>query len=503
MSLRLICLFALIALTSSCSRMERSAVETGSVAELRRGLDAILDDPDFSSAHWGVRVETLDGEVIYDRSGARSFTPASTMKLFTTAAALSRLGPGFTWKTRVDAVGEITADGVLNGDLVIVGSGDPSLGAWHPGDHCDSACLLPEWVAALRAAGIREVRGRVIGDGRCFTEEYYSGEWDYADLPYWYAAGTSGLAIEENCFRTRIEPGAKVGDPAVISWNPNTSYIEVINDVETVEAGGTSNADIVWRKTEGNLIRYDRTIAIDKPVINERGSVWDGARYAAHLFMEQLEREGIAVSGGAFNIRSLEDPSAIDAATNRATLVTHTSPTLAEVCKVINKVSHNFFADMTLRTLGHRGAGTGDYETGAGVVESWLGEIGMPDADRIGMSDGSGLARMDFVQPRQMTYLLRHMKTSGGAPGEAFLDSMSIAGVDGWMAGRLGGEETKGRLRAKTGYIGHVRTLGGYVTTADGEELVFSLMCNLYTVPTSRVSKAQDEACLLLARFGR
>ncbi len=504
MILRLAVVGSMMVFTAACSRGGRSAVvfDSGTEASaLQRELDSIFDHQDFSTAHWGVRVETLDGRILYDRSGSRSFTPASTMKLFTTAAALDLLGPDFTWETRVDIVGEITPDGVLDGHLVIVGSGDPSLGAWHPEDHCDSACLLPQWVEAVKATGIREIRGSIVGDGRCFPEEYYSGEWDYVDLPYWYAAGSSGLAMEENCFRTQIKPGPGVGDSAVISWNPDTSYITVLNDVETVEAGGTSNADIVWRETEGNLIRYDRTIAIDKEAINERGSVWDGPRYAAHLFLEQLEAEGVSVSGGALNILGVEDLSGIDGVSQRRTIASYSSPSLAETCKVINKVSHNFFADMTLRTLALEKEGRGDFRTGAKVIEDWLARIGAPDPGAVGIQDGSGLARMNFVQPRQMTHLLRYMKSSDSPAGTAFLNSMSIAGVDGWMAGRLGDEITKGRLRAKTGYIGHVRTLGGYVTAANGEELVFSLMCNLYTVPTRRVSSAQDAACLALAGF--
>lgn len=466
-------------------------------AALAHRLNAIFDDPKFSNAHWGVRVETMDGETLYDLNGGKSFVTASTLKIFTTAAALEKLGPDFMYETTVEAVGPIR-DGVLEGDIVVVGSGDPSLGAWHPDGHCDSACLLPQWVEAVRAAGIREIRGRIVGDGRCFTEEFYCGGWDYEDLCYWYAAGSSGLAMEENCFRTQIRPGAKVGDPAIITWTPDTKYIEIVNNAKTVEAGGTSNADILWRQTEGNLIRYERTVALDKDVINERGSIWDGERYAAFLFKEALEREGIAVRGEAANIRAL-DAAAIDAAAPRVRVATHTSIPLSEQAAVVNIVSHNFFADMMVRTLGMKAKGEGSFSAGTKVVTEWLAEIGAPEADKARILDGSGLANQNFVQPRQMTAVLRHMDTSPAR--EAFRGSLAIAGETGWVKNRLTGPETKGRVIVKTGSIGGVRTFTGYAQTADGREVVFSILCNLYTTTSKEVDAAADAAVVELARY--
>lgn len=463
-------------------------------------LNELFADPKFSNAHWGVRVETMDGETLFDLNGGRSFVTASTLKVFTTAAALEKLGPDFRHETVVEAVGPIR-DGVLEGDLVIVGGGDPSLGAWHPDENCDSACLLPEWVEAVRSAGIREIRGRIVGDGRCFTDEFYCGGWDYEDLCYWYAAGSSGLAMEENCFRTEIRPGGAVGDPPVITWNPDTKYIEVVNDAKTVEAGGTSNADIIWRQTEGNRIRYARTIAVDKDVIKERGSIWDGERYAAFLFKEALERDGISVSGDAANIRALEDAAAIDAGSPRTRIVRRESIPLAEQAAVVNVVSHNFYADMMVRTLGWKAKGEGSFSAGTKAVTEWLAEIGAPEPEQARILDGSGLANQNFVQPRQMTAVLRHM--DGSPAREAFRASLSVMGESGWVKNRLADPETKGRVLAKTGSIGGVRTLTGYARTADGEEVVFSILCNLYTTPSREVDRVADAALAELLRHSR
>lgn len=478
------------------------AARSPAIRKLESDLDAIFNQPKYACAYWGVRVERLNGQVLYDRLGAKQFTPASNLKLLTTAAAIEQLGPDFTYETRLEAVGTIGADGTLAGDLVIVGSGDPSLGAWHPDEQRDSRRLMNDWAAKVKAAGIRTITGDVIGDGRCFTPESYCEQWNYGDLHFWYAAGPSGLAIEENAYRVLIRPGAKIGEPAVLRITPETSYITIINDTRTVEAGGASTADSVPCSTEGNTRRFVGTIALDKKEIRERGSVWDGARYAACLLAEELARQGVVVRGRPVNIRMLASADRIDRVdpARRRVLAVTVSPPLRELVKVVNKISHNFFADQIVRTLGLRREGTGDFDSGAKAVRAWLKDIGTPDAESIRMYDGSGLARDNAVQPRQICHLLRYMRKSARG-GAAFVDSLPIGNTDGTLRERLNDADTKGNVRAKTGYIGHVRCLSGYVTDADGDDLVFSMMCNQYTVPTSEVNASQDAACSVLARF--
>jgi D-alanyl-D-alanine carboxypeptidase/D-alanyl-D-alanine-endopeptidase (penicillin-binding protein 4) len=472
--------------------------------QLIADLNALFDDPRYDDAFWGVRAETLDGRVLYSRNAARNFIPASNMKLFTSACALDMLGPDYTYETRVIAVGTLRTDGTLDGDLVIVGSGDPTLGAWHPEGYCDSRCLLPQWSDAVRAAGIRRVTGRVVGDGRCFTDDYYSPDWNYGDLNFWYATGSSGLAIEENAYRVKITPGPDVGTPASLAITPPTDYITVINQTRTVEPGGKNTADSTWQQVEGNHVRFVGTIAADKDVIDERGSVYDGARYAAYLFREQLECDGVDVTGPAANIRSLSaaEIAAIDdaPADARDRIATYKSPPLREIVAVINRPSHNFFADQVVRTLGRVEAGEGSFAAGTRVVAAWLERIGAPQPDAFRMYDGSGLARRSLVQPRQITHLLRYMHQKENLR-DAFLASLPVGGEHGTLAKRLTDPATKGNVHAKTGYIGHVRALSGYLTDASGRLLVFSMICNQYTTPTADVNATQDAACVLLATF--
>lgn len=469
---------------------------------LRADLDALFLHPDFDHAFWGVRVETLAGDVLYDHNGHKQFVPASNMKVFTTAAAASLLGPEFHYETRLEALGPITAEGRLAGHLLITGSGDPSLGSWHREDGMDGPALLAAWVAAIRDAGIREIAGDIIGDGRAYTDEFYGGGWDLEDIPYWYAAGSSGLAFEENCFRFTTAPGKQVGDKATLSFRPETGYITVINDIVTTTAGGPKTADIVWRGSDNNIIRFAGTIPVDAEPFEQRGSVWDGTLYTATLLREALDRAGIRVLGAPHNIRSLTDPAVVDgvAPARRKLLHRHLSPSLRDILKIINKPSHNFFADHLLRTLGQQFRGRGDFETGANVLRDWLKRIGAPEPERFLMLDGSGLARRNLIQPRQMCAVLRTMDAAPSATREAFRESIAIAGVDGDLRGRMTEPPTRGNVRAKTGYIGHVRSLSGYVVAADGREFVFSMICNQHMLSTRRVDEAIGAACLLLAK---
>jgi D-alanyl-D-alanine carboxypeptidase/D-alanyl-D-alanine-endopeptidase (penicillin-binding protein 4) len=512
---------ALAVLAAGCARSERAAVEAPvpaavtapvavapavtpevvTTADLTASLDALFDHPDFANAFWGVRVERLDGSVIYDRNGQKRLIPASNMKLVTTAAALELLGPDYTYETRLEAAGTVDAAGALQGDLVILGSGDPSLGTWRIEGRPDGDGLLQGWVEKVKAAGIKEVRGAVVADGRVYTKEYVSGDWEYEDLPFWYAAGTCGVNFSENVFRFTTAPGAAVGDPATLSFKPVTRYFTVINETKTVASGGKKDADITFRDPASNVVTFGGTMPIDAQPFEQRGSVADGELYAATLLVEALERGGVVVKGGAATARVPAEAARLDAvASEKRTVIDRvSSPPMREIVRMINKPSHNFYADCAFRSMGVAKKGKGDYDGGSEAVKDWLKGIGVPDLDSFDILDGSGMARRDFVTARLMCGLLRYMQQNS-ASFEIYKDSLPTPGQeykkrDGWKPAEL-----QGRLYAKTGYIGNVRSLSGYLLSADDEPLVFSMISNNITVSIDRADEAIDGALILVAR---
>ncbi|WP_432798114.1 D-alanyl-D-alanine carboxypeptidase/D-alanyl-D-alanine endopeptidase [Poriferisphaera sp. WC338] len=493
------CVLLVTMMMLTTANFAEDAKQAGTIKEK---LDKIFNDSKYDNAFWGVRVEDAAGNVVYHKNGQKQFMPASNMKVFTSAAVLDTLGEDYRYETRVDSLGTVR-NGALNGDLIIVGSGDPSLGAWHPDDKSGSARLFAKWAREVRKAGITRVHGRIIGDGRIFTKEYYNGDWVISDVPYWYAAGTSGLAIEENAFRVYISPGRKEGDPAKLRVVPQTDYFKVVNQTKTVAAGKDTTADVVWRAPESNVIYVSGNVAIDRKTYRERGTVWNSPLYAAHMFKAALEKEGIEVGGKAINVLSLQkrELEGIDYAQRKA-VVTHFSEPLSELVKQVNKISHNLFADQMYRTLAVETGRKGSYAGGAEAVKDWMKRIGVPNYGQAMIFDGSGLARRNHYQPQQMTHILRYMATKSLAK-KAFYDSLPVGGVDGSLWKRMKQEGVKGKVHAKTGYIGYVRTLSGYIDAEPGKpKYIFSFMCNHYTVPTREVNESQNNACAVLALDG-
>ncbi|HOE63151.1 MAG TPA: D-alanyl-D-alanine carboxypeptidase/D-alanyl-D-alanine-endopeptidase [Candidatus Sumerlaeota bacterium] len=471
-------------------------------SSIKQSLDNVFDVPEFADSLWGVCVQKLDGETLYDYNGNKWMLPASNMKIYSGAAALDILGENFRYETRLEAIGSIGENGSLKGHLLITGSGDPSLGSWHIKDWNGSAALLKSWAEELKKKGIQSVEGNIIGDGRYFTDEYYCDAWEIDDIPYWYSAGSSGLAIEENCFRFTLAPGKKVGDKALLTLNPGTQYVTVINEVITKEPGSGSTGDIVWRGTDSNVIRFAGTVALDAKPFTQRGSVWDGACYTAFLLKEALQREGIAVAGKARNIRDLPDAASIDKtpASEKILIAVHQSPPLSDFLPLVNKISHNFFADHLLRTIGRRVKGQGDFKSGADAVKAWLKKIGAPNAEKLVMEDGCGLSRRDFVQPRQTCAILRYMYNKETLR-KTYYESLSFGGVDGELKYRMSQPPLYRNVRAKAGYIAYTRCLSGYVKNADGEILVFSMMCNQLRREVNTADKLIDAACKILAEY--
>ncbi|MDZ7374628.1 MAG: D-alanyl-D-alanine carboxypeptidase/D-alanyl-D-alanine-endopeptidase [candidate division KSB1 bacterium] len=460
-------------------------------AQLRADIEAILDNPAFSAGQWGVVIQSLrDGRYLLRRNPHKAFMPASNLKLFTTATALAKLGPEYRYVTRLYRTGPIVA-GTLQGDLVIRGVGDPSItGRYHNGD---PLAVFRSWVDSLRALGVRRISGRVIGDDDWFEEEILGAGWSWDYESDWYAAQISALSFNDNCVDIVYRPGARPGDPVAYELTPDTRYVQIDFRVATVRRG--LEREIVYqRKRASNFVRIDGALAAGGESVRDWFSVENPTLYAAFVFRELLERSGIAVDGGAFDKDDLPGYAYVDT----VVVARYVSPPMSELCKTVNKVSQNLYAELILRTLGKHFRDVGSASQGIEVVKEFVSGLGI-DPNQLVMVDGSGLSRYNYVTPQTVATLLRAMRRH--PYGHYFYDSLPIAGVDGTLKRRMVGTAAEGNVRAKTGYIENVRALSGYVTTLDGEELVFSLIVNHYLAPTSVANDAQDLICQRLASF--
>ncbi|MFN2383071.1 MAG: D-alanyl-D-alanine carboxypeptidase/D-alanyl-D-alanine-endopeptidase [Gemmatimonadota bacterium] len=393
--------------------------------------------------------------------------PASNMKLYTTAAALDRLGPDFQYTTSLYADGPLRSDGTLDGNLILAGRGDPTLSGRFYGD--SATYVFDRLAAGLRSSGVRRIGGELLGDASYFDDELIGPGWESGNLLWWYGARVSALAFNDNVVTIEVRPGGSIGAPPQVRFIPQGEGLVVDMQATTVSArGGRAigigrRADIGGYEIRGRIalgsgpLRY--VVAFEEPAV-----------FAMGVFRDRLERAGIRVAGQPRVIYA----SRLLPSRPRRLLASHTSPRLIEIVRVINKHSQNHFAEQVLKTLGAVFRDDGSFDDGAAVVEAVLRELGV-GARSFYMADGSGLSRRNLVTARATAELLVAMQDH--AWFEEYYDSLLIAGSDGDPR-RLDAPAARGNVHSKTGTLRGASALSGYVTTRDGERLAFSVISN-------------------------
>jgi len=440
-------------------------------------IEPYLEHPSLGPATVGIVIQNPDSrEILFQRNPHRLFIPASNQKLITTAAALDELGPDFRFHTQVYANGQV-ADGTLQGDLYIRGSGDPTLsGRFHDGETMRD---LLNWVDSLRAAGINEIAGDIFADANLFDDQRLGNGWEYSDLSYWYAAEISALSFNDNCLNLTLIPGDSIGAPARVIYEPETDYVNITNELRTVHSDSVTRYDY-HRIPETNQIRLFGNISMSERAISDWVTIGNPALFTATVFLELLEENGIQVSGAPREIHY--EQGEIPDYSDMEQLVNYASPPLDEIVRVINKRSQNFYAEQVLKRLGYEVNGQGSFDVGISAVKDFLAGAGV-NTEQMQIADGSGLSRRNLVTPFQLVSVLRYMYESPNR--DIYLSSLPVGGEDGSLRSRMLSPLAANRIHAKTGYVGFVRTLSGYVRTMDNRLLIFSILVNNYTTDTS------------------
>ena len=463
------------------------------VAALGAELDTTLVDPVFARSTWGVVVQSADnGEVLYRRDAERLFVPASNLKLVTAAAALIRLGADFRWTTAVLARGDRRAD-TLDGDVQVVGRGDPTFAVDATGDSTDMLRALRPWADSLSAHGIHVVRGHVVADGAAFPDPPLGAGWAWDDLDADYAAPVGAVQFNESVAWIEVTPGS-AGAEAAITLVPRRAPLRVFGTVATVPADSTQSQVTVSRAPFGDSVAIGGRLSAGHQMVRLPVAVPDPARYFEAALTQALLESGVTVLG------TPTSGVAPAAAAAPETLFTVTSPPLSQVLPLLLKPSQNQIAETLLRTLGLQVKGVGSVDSGRAVVRDALTEAGVPP-DAYVLADGSGLSRYNEVAPEAIAAVLAAMYRRPDFA--AFLGALPVAGVDGTLATRLRSTAAAGNVRAKTGAMRGVRALSGYVRTPGGETLLFVLLANNATAPGRVVEAAQDRIVERLANFVR
>ncbi len=488
-------------------------------------LEALLSAPNAARAHWGISVvDAATGATLYAHNEGELFEPASNAKLFTTSAALALLGPTYSMGTRVVAEGTVDASGTLHGDLRLIGGADPTLsGRVYPyAGHTDRSNPPLGGLDALAyqvlASGIHAVDGPVIADDTLFPNQPYGPGWGWDDLQWEYGAAVSALPVNDGVRYLTVTPGMAIALPVNTSWVPDLpspGSTELVS--ASTSARGTAPALGVARETAGietnpqGTLRIYGSLPLGGATVHLALALSDPAQFAGAAFRASLLTAGVGVSGAAVAAHrpsvdtqsftaETHQPIVLHALTANASSLVASAPTggavptrevakrrsvpLAEIITVVNKVSQNLHAELLLRLLGRAEGDDGSFGQGARVVRAWATTQAGIAPDDFLLYDGSGLSSKDLVAPRAFTTLLRYSATQPWGP--LLRSSLPIAGMDGSLSGRLIG--LRGRVEAKTGTLGEVDALSGFLTANSGRVLVFSILCNDHAGPSSRAT---------------
>ncbi|WP_084516437.1 D-alanyl-D-alanine carboxypeptidase/D-alanyl-D-alanine endopeptidase [Microtetraspora niveoalba] len=443
------------------------------VADLVHDIDELLNDSRLTMARAGVVVRSAaTGENLYTLDSGKLFAPASNTKLLTSAAAMETLGPDYRFSTQVLSKGR---------DLYLKGTGDPTVLA------ADYDALA----AKVAASGVKVVTGRLVVDDTWFDDVRLGTDWAWDDEPYYYAAQISALTAspdtdyDAGSVVVSVAPGDRPGKPAKVTTTPETDYVKIVNRATT----GAETDILVEREHGGNTVVVTGTVAEQ---YDEWVAVWDPALYAASLFRKGLAAHGVRVIGQTVRGATPAGAKAVAA---------RESMPLSQLLTPFMKLSNNMHAEILTKAMGRKASDAGSWSAGLAVTEAFAKANGV---ETLRLRDGSGLSRMDGLTPSGLASLLASVRGKPWFP--VWYDSLPVAGaaermVGGTLRSRMRGTPAEGNVHAKTGSLTSVTSLSGYVTSAEGEPLVFSIMTNGYLSGAPR--DLEDRIAVRLAQFTR
>jgi D-alanyl-D-alanine carboxypeptidase/D-alanyl-D-alanine-endopeptidase (penicillin-binding protein 4) len=477
-------------------REERSPKRAAAAARFGARADLLLGAAPSSKGDWGLLiVDAQSVETLFEKNADSYFVPASNMKLFTTALALAKLGPDYKFHTTLETRGTISSGGILSGDVVLVGRGDPNLSnrkfPYELKEEFDGLPekALAELADALLARGVKEISGDVIGDDSYFPRERYPNGWEIDDMVWEYGAAISAIVVDDNTVAVTLIPGEKTGDPVQASVAPLTPDFALQNDVTTSAAEVKSDLTLT-REPGASLVVVRGTLPAKSGPRKLVLAIEEPAQHAASLLAALLAERGVKLDG---KIRAVHVPEAD--VTPRAVLAEHVSVPLGDSVKLVNKISQNLHTEMLLRTAARQNGLWSTPEEMLKIPQDFYAAAGIAPDDVI-QTDGSGLSRHDLVTPRAVVTLLKYAQ--GQMWFAPYYASLPVAGIDGSLQDRMKSTVAAGKIHAKTGSVEHVRTLSGFAETPSGRRLIFSFLSNNQGGKSHEAADALNGLCVAM-----
>jgi D-alanyl-D-alanine carboxypeptidase/D-alanyl-D-alanine-endopeptidase (penicillin-binding protein 4) len=465
-----------------------------SVEALQKRINEIVGNPRYASAFWGVKIASLDsGRVLYSMNEQKLFSPASNSKLYTMALALDRLGPDYRIKTSLYALSRPDDQGTLHGDLIIYGRGDPTI------NNGNIYKAVEPLITSLSNSGVKQITGDIIGDDSYFHTDPFGSGWDWGDFDAYYGAEVSALTINSNLLQMTIKPGEQVGAPAQVAFVQTSPYLVMSNRTHTVAKGQKYSVN-VSRPLAENAVYVTGDVPLENPVTVEETTVHDMAGLFAAVFKDALAQHGISVGGHARAMHYLDREVAPLNLSQCVELGSMEGKPFRDIIVAVQKPSQNLYTDLILEHIGAKSQGetpeSNSERAGIRELGRFLDKVGIKRGQTI-FEEGSGLSRDNLTTPNATVTLLTYMSHHTNA--DIYFNALPIAGVDGTLRHRMKGTVAEGKVHGKTGTLRWANSMSGYVTTAAGERLVFSMMLNRYAGPSK--TEDLDAIAELLAGF--
>ena len=463
--------------------------------KLHSAIEAVLADSILQHSNIGIKICRLrDNKILFEKDADKYFHPASTLKLYTSVAAMKFLGPVFRFQTRIAIDTSSAVSDTIRGNIYLIGGGDPSF----------TTSDLAEMIASLKQHGVKHIAGDIVCDASFLDDRRLGTGWMWDDAGSWYGAPISALTINENCIQVIANPAENSGEPARIQLSPNTNYVRIDNKsitldslayykllADTLQVFPRFKIERNWQNLENNIrvqgaiaswfAEETKVVDVDKPAL-----------YFGTLCKEIAEEKGISIAG---QIVEGVCPDSV------MVLTQHYSKPLNELLIEMNKPSHNLYAELLLKTVGaqtsqHQGTSARGIAALKIVLASW--DI---DTTDVRIADGSGVSRYNLVTPAITLQLVKKIYNEFSMNHE-IIASLPIAGIDGTLKDRMVETPASGKVRAKTGTLSGVSALAGYVKTADDDQVAFSMIMSHYLGSAKPYRNAQDQICNLLSRYG-
>lgn len=427
----------------------------------------------FASAETGHPVWTINGQT--------RIVPASVFKLVTTATAIEQLGPNFRFETKLFIQGPIE-NGVLKGNLIVKGGGDPTLGSSHFNNTESKRSFLSEWADQIKKIGIVQIEGNILIDPSIFSDQEIPQTWIWEDMANHYGAAAQGISVFDNAFEFIFETENKDGGNATIrTTEPEIPNLKVNNLVKA--SNTTRDRAYVFGSPYDSYRVVRGTLPKGQSQFKVKASIPNPSEVLGNELLQKLIQSGIEIKG-VYSVEQIDSNK-----TALQLIYTHQSPPLIEIVKKINIKSMNMFAEHLCKHLGLYNFQDGSTTSGCKAIEEFWSKR-LNQSAPFFAADGSGLSRANGISAQVLCQIMSQMKNSSN--GQNFVESLPLAGIEGTMANYFTQSVVKGKIRVKSGSMTRVRSLAGYMTTAKGSELCFAIMVNNFTgTPASSVSEME------------